>query len=454
MFRVKESDFHVGFSAVAAVALVVQALALAAMLGSFLLVVDQFWQLGPIASANGSAAAAATRALRGVMRLQLALTSIFALAQLVGLIAFLRLRRSQLAGQRSIQRVKQLAHNILASLDQGVITTDAAGTVTSINTAANNLLGIDVDCVGGPVAGISSPAVPLADLQRDARQRTGAGHDREFTIVRDGRARRLVVNVLDLKDAEATSLGYVIHLRDVTERVLMKEQVWRMEQFASLSTLATGLHHEIKNPLTALSLHVELMEERLGPSADLADMLGVVKAEVRRLSAILESFRDFASLERLAVRHVDVIAVLENVVRLMRPQAAQQAVVLELEPARGPLPRADLDAEKLEQAVLNLVLNSLDAMPNGGRLTVSAGVDEARLRVVVRDTGPGIPPDVQDHIFRPYFSTKERGIGMGLALVEKLVRQHQGDVNFQTGPAGTAFRINLPLNGPASEAAR
>jgi signal transduction histidine kinase len=273
--------------------------------------------------------------------------------------------------------------------------------------------------------------------------------DRDLTLDRAGRVRRLVASALELKDKREATIGCVIHLRDVTERLLLREQMWRMEQYASLSTLASGLQHEIKNPITALSLHVQLLEERLGCNGavgPVAEVIGVLKAEVRRLNLTLDRFRNFASLQRLHLRRVDVQEVLEEVARLIRPQAAQQNVRLELVRGEGALPRLTLDHEKIEQAVLNLVLNALEAMPEGGELSLRAAVEDGKLRVVVRDSGPGIPPEIQDHIFRPYFSTKDRGTGIGLTLAEKLIRQHRGQLDFRTTPGGTSFTITLPIN--------
>jgi signal transduction histidine kinase len=255
-----------------------------------------------------------------------------------------------------------------------------------------------------------------------------------------------------LKDTRGATLGCVIHLRDVTERMLMKEQMWRMQQFASLSTLASGLHHEIKNPITALSIHVQLLEERLRrmqSAGAVAELIGVLKSEVQRLTVTLESFRNFASLQRLHLTPVDLQEVLDDVARLMGPQAVRQGVRLQIGRADGPLPWLALDREKFQQAVLNLVLNALEAMPGGGELGLAAAPVDGSVRVTVRDTGPGIPPEIQDHIFHPYFSTKDRGTGIGLALADKLVRQHHGDLNFRTGPAGTTFAITLPLNAAA-----
>src|SRR5262249_24304561 len=174
---------------------------------------------------------------------------------------------------------------------------------------------------------------------------------------RAGRALRLRIDGHALNDQEGTSLGCVIHLRDVTERMLMEERMCRMERFLSLATLASGLHHEIKNPLTALSIHVQLLEESLAGGAVAADagvdeLVGVLKTEVARLNGVLESFGSFANLQRLTISPTDPLPVLEKAIRLIRPQAAGQRVRITLLHQELPLPRVPLDAERFEQALL------------------------------------------------------------------------------------------------------
>ena len=241
-------------------------------------------------------------------------------------------------------------------------------------------------------------------------------------------------------------------LRDVSDRVLMEERVRRMERFLSLGTLASGLHHEIKNPLTALSIHVQLLEKRLrdpSPRKPVEELIGVVKSEVLRLNGVLESFRDFASLQRLAVQPADVDALLGDVARLIAPQAGQQHVEIAVESPATDLPRVPLDVEKIKQGVLNLVINALEAMPDGGSLVLSAAARDGELIIEVSDSGPGIPPEIQPSLFKPYFSTKAQGTGMGLALTEKLVGQHGGRIEFRTDPRGTTFSIAIPLEPAA-----
>ncbi len=243
-------------------------------------------------------------------------------------------------------------------------------------------------------------------------------------------------------------------LRDVTERVLLEDRMTRMERFISLGTLASGLHHELKNPLTALSLHIQLLDERLrglATAEPLDDLLSVLKTEVCRLNGVLEGFRSFASLQRLNLQPVDALAVLDEAVRLIGLQAANQGVEIIVTRPEVELPLVSLDSQKFQQAVLNLLINALEAMPDGGTLTLRAFLETGHLIVEVADTGVGIPAELGKNLFKPYFSTKTQGTGMGLALTEKLIGQHGGQVGFESGTQGTTFRITLPLEPPRDE---
>jgi signal transduction histidine kinase len=270
--------------------------------------------------------------------------------------------------------------------------------------------------------------------------------------------RRIRADAHVLKDQAGRALGCVILLRDVSDRVLMEERVRRMERFLSLGTLASGLHHEIKNPLTALSIQVQLLEKRLRepvPKRPVEELIGVVKSEVLRLNGVLESFRDFASLQRLTLRPADLAEILEELARLISPQAAQQQVTVRVSRPESGLPLVPLDVEKFKQAMLNLMINALEAMPDGGALVLGATARDGELLVEVADTGAGIPPEIQPSLFKPYFSTKTQGTGMGRALTEKLVGQHGGRIDFRTSPRGTTFSITIPqepaiaLGGPS-----
>lgn len=449
MFRVKETDVTPRFTVASWVVRVTLVLALLANFASAYLIFEEHRLLSTWLAEPESVPPTGLRMLYTRVNLQIISELVVSAIMIFSMVALWWLQRRYFFSQKSLRKLKMLAHDILASMDQGVITTDLHGEVTSINSAGIRLLGADLACVGRPLAGISSTEVPLASLHKQVLEKQAAVRDRDFSVHRLGRVQRLRAEAHVLTDTEGTALGCVIHLRDVTERALMEDRMRRMERFISLGALASGLHHEIKNPLTALSIHIQLLEERLtsptsGESVD--ELVGILKSEVVRLNGVLESFRNFANLQHLSVQPTDVSGLLGEAVRLIRPQASQQKVDIQLLQPDQALPHVPLDAEKFEQAILNLMINALEAMPDGGCLSLRTSIQDGEFRVDISDTGPGIPVEIQRNLFEPYFSTKSTGTGMGLALSEKLISQHGGHIDYHTGPEGTTFGICVPLD--------
>lgn len=217
-----------------------------------------------------------------------------------------------------------------------------------------------------------------------------------------------------------------------------------------LGAMAAGLQHEIRNPLSALSLHLQLLKEKFADESSspaMDEMLDVVQTEAKRLNEVLGSFDKYATLVAQGRRHVDLIPLLDKLTRFLRPQAEINGVGIKLSADSDASATVDADSVQLKQVFLNLALNSLAAMPNGGELSIQVSHADQRLFVDVIDTGSGIPPEVQSRVFDPYFTTRSQGTGMGLAICEKIVRQHGGDIAFTTSAKGTTFRVTLPLEG-------
>jgi two-component system sensor histidine kinase HydH len=454
VFRVQHSDErpwgHVATGAV----LVAVILALMLNCGSLLLIAREYQLLGDWAESTQPVAIPTIRSLRGEVLLQVTFAVVVSVTLVSCAVTLVWFRRRFSASEQTLRDVKTLAYNILASMDQGVITIDCDDTITSINSAGIRALGVDFECVGKPLSLVCPPSLPLADLAPQRGQRQLPIRDHDFTMNRDGRSQRYRADAHFLNDVAGQSLGCVFLLRDVSERMLLEERMARMERFISLGTLASGLHHELKNPLTALSLHIQLLDERLRSPATAeppSDLLSVLKTEVYRLNGVLEGFRNFASLQRLNLQPLDAAEVLDEAVRLIGPQATNQGVEIIFSPPAVQLPSVSLDPQKFQQAVLNLLINGLEAMPTGGKLSLRALLENDHLVVEVADTGAGIPPEVRKNLFKPYFSTKTQGTGMGLALTEKLIGQHGGQVGFESGTQGTTFRITLPLEPPRDE---
>ena len=382
-------------------------------------------------------AALAAEELEGELRWQFRLSILVVLNLVVTALAVVLLSRAYGTSQASLRDIKAKASDILSSMDLAVITTDRAGIVTSINRRGIELLALDGDYVGRTVSELTDQ-IPLEEFRQNAQAESRDVKPQDYSLTDGGTSRVLRTFCQPMKNFELEDIGSIIQLREVTERVLMEERLRRMERYMGLGSLAAGLHHEIKNPLAALSLHVQLLEEELDDSEvtdDVLQMLSVIKTEVTRIGSVLENFRDFASMARLNTGTVDLAALIER-----------QEVHVDCD---ADLPPIDSDRVRLEQVLLNLLVNSMEAMPDGGTLTVRAGRKNSSngtsVSIRVIDTGPGIAESIRDRIFDPYFTTRSQGTGMGLALCDKIMRQHDGSLEFQLTENETVFEMTLPI---------
>jgi two-component system, NtrC family, sensor histidine kinase HydH len=226
----------------------------------------------------------------------------------------------------------------------------------------------------------------------------------------------------------------------------------RAERLAALGQLSAGLAHEIRNPLGVIKGSAEILMQKLAASEVLAkELAGYIYTEVNRLSALVSRFLDFARPSRLALEARDLTAVLEKAVKAVADQGATTNVVIERDYAPG-LPQVMIDEELCEQVFTNLVLNACQAMGEpGGTLRIRLK-PENQLRTTViaeiEDTGPGIAPDMKEQIFNPFVTTKKSGVGLGLAIVSKIVDAHGGSVQVVSTPGhpGACFRVSLPAS--------
>lgn len=396
-------------------------------------------------------AAVSAQRLVGELRWQFRLSILVVLNLIVTGLGVLLLWRAYRSSQQSLRDIQALTGDILGSMDQGVITTDLAGRVTSINRRGIELVGTSSESVGRPLQELSEH-IPLDEIRENSRTGESTSPMQDYPLPDNGMVRMIRASCQPFRNHNEVVIGSVLQLHDVTEHVLIEERMRRMERYMGLGSLAAGLHHEIKNPLAALSLHVQLLEEQLDgtdASNEVQDMLRVIKTELNRIGGVLESFRDFASVGHLNRSQVDLAELIDRQVRLIAPRAGMQNIHVHVEAPTEGIPRVDADRMRLEQVLLNLLVNAMEAMLDGGTLTVRlseiASADGKSVLLEVSDTGPGIPDNARDRIFDPYFTTKSEGTGMGLALCDKIIRQHHGSIDFRTSPAGTTFEVTLPL---------
>ncbi|TWU34537.1 Sensor protein ZraS [Novipirellula aureliae] len=451
MFRVSDAETSKSYRLVIALLLI---LSVTALLITIWVMVDFLKErqiVHQLISQLPAEARDSGKELESELKWQFRLSSLIVLNSIVTGAVMALLWRALKTSQRTLRDLKTLAGDILSSLDQGVITTDEQGLVTSINDRGLELLSITEDPIGIPIRNLTE-TIGLPIFHEPGCQCGTHAETRDFAVQVNDSVQTLRTFVQSLRNHEDIDIGCIIQLRDVTERVLIEEQMRRMERYMGLGTLAAGLRHEIENPLTALSLHLQLLDEHLRDgdvSPETNDMLIIIKTEIQRTVSVLENFRDFASMGRLNLSPVDLREVVERQTTLLTPQAQKQKIDLHVEIERSFSGAVQADAVRIEQVILNLLVNAIDAMKNGGQLTVRlsaqpSGRDLGFQRVEVIDTGPGIPDKLKARIFDPYFTTKPAGTGMGLALCDKIVRQHHGNLSFHRSFEGTVFEFTLP----------
>jgi signal transduction histidine kinase len=337
-------------------------------------------------------------------------------------------------------------------LQAAVILLRPGGVVRFANAAAERLVGRTMtDRTLADALSATHPLVALANavLDEHAPPRHGT-----VTLSASAREpRECAVSGYPLS-TDARSDGALLVLRDLDPVRAVESLVSYSQKLAALGQLTSGVTHEVKNPLNAMRIHLELLRARLAKGSqpilpEIAENIDIIAQEIQRLDRVVQGFLRFAHPQALRLAPVDLNAILEDLVRVARPEAARTNVEIILDAERG-LPRVTADAELIAQAVRNLVHNAIQAMPGGGTLTiVSRRAASGGVEIRVADQGVGIPPENLDKIFRLYFTTKAGGSGIGLAMVYRIVQMHDGRVDVEsTAGKGTTVVLTLPA-GPA-----
>jgi two-component system sensor histidine kinase AtoS len=366
-----------------------------------------------------------------------------------------------------LEDVKRYTENILASLTNGIVTVDLEGRVVTLNTAAEMLTGFFVGevttryCtelfaqtpeIGEMLMETLASRVPVPGVSLVLKRRSGASLPVE-------------VSTAPLKGGEGKDLGVVAVLRDLTLVRELEGQLRRSDRLAALGSLAAGLAHEIKNPLTSVLTFSRHVARRFDDAHFRERFQRVVPRELERINGILERLLELARPAPATFTRIPLGPLVDRAVDLFAYAIETAQVQVARDYARD-LPPVAVDEESVYRAVINVVGNALDAMPTGGRLGLRlawAGSGEGfrsprpasrQIVLEVSDTGAGIRGEDADRLFNPFFTTKERGTGLGLAVTHKIIEDHGGTIDFHSVPgAGTTFRIVLPLTPPGADAA-
>ncbi|OAT85842.1 ATP-binding protein [Desulfotomaculum copahuensis] len=235
----------------------------------------------------------------------------------------------------------------------------------------------------------------------------------------------------------------------LAEKEKLEEELYRNERLASLGRLVAGVAHELRNPLAVIKTTVQVLEGEAGQSAELKESLAVINEQVDRQNRIIQELLDFGRPQKYFCQPLLINQLLQQVLTFTAPMLRQNAIQLTLDPARN-LPPVDADGQRLKQVFVNLILNAIQAMPEGGALTIRTGGGDGTVCIFFTDTGSGIDSADLPHIFDPFYTTRDKGTGLGLSISHQIVKEHGGSIEVTgTSPGGTTFCVCLPAQSTA-----
>jgi two-component system, NtrC family, sensor histidine kinase AtoS len=355
--------------------------------------------------------------------------------------------------------LKSYTDSILQSLTSGIITLDLDGRVVTMNPTAELLTGLfGPEARGRYCTEVFSHSPEMVEiLMETLASRAGVASMSLTLCKRNGAPLPIELSTAPLGRGDGKDLGIVAVVKDVTVVHELEAQLRRSDRLAALGTLAAGLAHEIKNPLTSVRTFTRLVSRKFNDERFRLTFERVVPRELDRINEIVERLLELARPRRLKLTQAHLPALLERALDLYGDQIETKQISVLREYASD-IPSIQADGEHLYQALLNLVGNALEAMGTGGRLTLRAGWSEEKdglssspraprrsVTVEIEDTGIGILSSDADKIFNPFFTTKDSGTGLGLALAHKIIEDHEGSITFRSSPGvGTMFRLFLP----------
>ena len=324
--------------------------------------------------------------------------------------------------------------NILQSVPSGVISLDEALRVTKVNLSAEKILEIKREStLGKHHADVLNK--PITDLLNDKKIIERG----EITyLTPSGRRIWLGLTLSPLKDREGNIIGQILIFTDLTQLKALEAQMELRSRLSSLGEISAGIAHELRNPMAVIAGYTQLLSKKADPS--LKPTVDAITTEINVMNRIISDFLSFAKPAELAISDVDLKKIIENCIVTLVRERNNIKVHLDIED----LPVIKGDDILLRQAFTNLIQNAVEAMPAGGDLTIKYATSNL-LEVMVSDTGPGIAEDMADKIFLPFFTTKDRGTGLGLSLVQKIIVSHGGSISVDSSERGATFRIRLPL---------
>ena len=375
----------------------------------------------------------------------------FLLTALLGGALAERLRRSQQAlEQKEIdyEELENLNRSIQATINTGLLVVNRSGRIRLFNQAAERMTGYTLhEVYNRDIRQLISEmaVVDASGLKVVSRgQAPFTGRDEQRKIF--GFASSL------LGEGREGEGGLLVVFQDLTQVLEMEERLKRADRLAAVGRLAAAMAHEIRNPLASISGSVQLLLEGADLPQDDRRLMGIVVREADRLNALLTDFLVYARPRKPSPEQFDPVLLLDEIIEMVMGDARFGMITLERDYQASLL--VELDRTMLRQILWDLLINAVEAMPEGGRLRVEMSAEHNSMRLQIEDSGPGIPATERERIFEPFFTTKASGSGLGLATVFSLVEVSGGSIRLETGTLGGAcFVLRFPRPGVAAESA-
>jgi len=348
------------------------------------------------------------------------------------------------SSESSLSRITILSDTIIGKMPMGMVFLDAQKKLTTINRAGEEILGLMLNDWRGRVLSDRLPPAWLEIiLQLD---RTGMAVNREMDFaLESGRNISLDMVATTLTEEKGAFIGYLFLFRDMTEMIHLRKEMARTQRLASLGSLAAGIAHEIRNPLSSIKGFATYFREKYKDKPEDGEIADVLIGEVERLNRAIGQLLDFARPLTMRQKNSSLQAMIDHSLKMIEAQAAEKSIRIEKDfPEQDP--HAWIDEDKISQVLLNLYLNAFDAMASGGILKVALAFSGNGMRLItVSDTGRGIHQKDLPHIYDPYFTTKSSGTGLGLAIVHRIIEAHNGHIRITSEEGkGTTVTILLP----------
>jgi PAS domain S-box-containing protein len=352
-----------------------------------------------------------------------------------------------------LARERKMQETVFNTIQDGVIVIDSDGVVQYANDAALGLIGLKENDIG-----VTRLWKMVPDLAKSIDRETVVGKKKSAPILSreielnypEHRVVRLYMVPIDAQVGHDDSDGYVIVLSDLTEeRVSMEERI-ESERIDSIVRLAAGVAHELGNPLNSLTIHLQLIERKLkklaeqADAAKLAESLQVCQGEVERLDGIITHFLEAVRPQKPDLNELDLLALVEEVLRVQEAELSDRKLVVKVE-LSDDLPSILGDRDQIKQVFFNLIKNAMEAMQPNGSLNILASRDDDCVYLQFVDTGSGISEEDLSKVFQAYYTTKKEGHGLGMMIVERIMREHGGHIIIESRKeAGTAITLQFP----------